>query len=95
MNKILIIKHGSYGDIIFSLPVLYSIKFHYKNSKIDLLTGKNFFDLFDKANFFDEIIFDSRSRNIFITFSLLFSLLKKKYDLIIDLQTISYDAETV
>ena len=38
MNKILIIKHGSLGDIIFALPALASIREEYGDAQIYILT---------------------------------------------------------
>ena len=37
-KKILVIKHGSLGDITFALPAMNSIRFYFKYSKITLLT---------------------------------------------------------
>ena len=37
-NKILVVKHGSLGDIAFSLNAMASIKKNFSNSNIDLLT---------------------------------------------------------
>ena len=41
-NRILIIKHGSLGDIAFALNAIYSVKKKFSNSKIHLLTEKKF-----------------------------------------------------
>ena len=45
MKKILLIKHGALGDIVFSLPVMHTIKKFYFNSSIDLLTEKKYINL--------------------------------------------------
>ena len=42
MKKILVIKHGSLGDMVFALPSMMSIRSKYPDSLIDLLT-ENFF----------------------------------------------------
>ena len=86
MKKILIIKHGSLGDIVFSLPVMHSIYSRYFNCKIDILTEKKFFNFLEKTNYFNCLIEDNRSENLFSIIKLLNRLLKKNYDLIIDLQ---------
>ena len=86
MKKILLIKHGALGDIVFSLPAIHSIKEFYFNSSIDLLTEKKYVNFFYKSNFFQNIIEDNRSTNIWHTCVLLIKLLSNKYDLIIDLQ---------
>ena len=89
MNRVLVIKHGSLGDIAFSLPIMHSICVHYPNVSIDLLTEKKYFNFLSKANYFNSLTEDNRSNNIIITISLLIELLKRKYDLIIDLQNSS------
>ena len=89
MKSLLVIKHGSLGDIVFSLPVMHSIKACYSNTSIDLLTEKKYFNFLSKANYFDSLIEDNRPNNIIITISLLIKLFKRKYDLIIDLQNSS------
>ena len=86
MKKILLIKHGSLGDIVFSLPVMYSIRHHFSNDKIDLLTEEKYVSLLDHSKYFNKIITDNRYKNIFKTLNLLMNLRKNKYDLIIDLQ---------
>lgn len=86
MSRILLIKHGSLGDIIFSLPVMNSIFIHKKNIKIDLLTEDRYIKFLTKTNFFKKFLIDNRTNNLFITIILLIKILGNKYDLIIDLQ---------
>tara|TARA_X000000368_G_scaffold395513_1_gene363030 strand:+ start:1128 stop:2048 length:921 start_codon:yes stop_codon:yes gene_type:complete len=86
LKKILIIKHGSLGDIVFSLPVIYSIKKHFYNQEVELLTEKKYFPFFKDSNYFNNLIEDNRDKNLFININLLFKLRKNNYDLIIDLQ---------
>ena len=89
MKKILIIKHGSLGDIIFALPAMHSIHKYYDNAQIEILTQRKYFQFIKLSNYFDNLIEDNRSSNIFLTIRLLSGLLKNKYDLIIDLQNSS------
>ena len=89
MKRILIIKHGSLGDIIFSLSVLKSIKVHYFDYEIDLLTEKKYFDFFKKTNYFHNFIEDNRSNNYLINFKLIYLIINNKYDYILDLQNSS------
>ncbi len=86
MKKILVIKHGSLGDIVFALPSMISIRKHYPDSLIDLLTENIFSSFLNKSNIFDKILIDDRKDSYFQTLIMLFNLIKKKYDLIIDLQ---------
>ena len=46
MKNILIIKHGSLGDIVLSIYPIFSIKEKYKNSKVTILTEAKYQDLF-------------------------------------------------
>ena len=89
MKKILIIKHGSLGDIAFSLPVINSIHKYFLNGKIDLLTEKKYINFFKSSIYFNKIIEDNRSSNIFIIIKLMYKILLNKYDFIIDLQNSS------
>ena len=86
MKKILIIKHGALGDIVFSLSAINSIKQHYQNYKIELLTEQKYISFFKKSLFFNKIIKDNRKDNLIKTISNLFYLKKQKYNFIIDLQ---------
>ena len=55
MSNILIIKHGSLGDIAQACGAIQDISENHNNDKIYLLTTKRYFDLFkknrDKLNF--------------------------------------------
>ena len=84
-NRILIIKHGSLGDIAFALNAIYSVKKKFSNSKIHLLTEKKFRFFFEKSNYFSKIIDDNR-QNIFISFFVIAKIIFNRYDLIVDLQ---------
>ena len=41
-NKILVVKHGSLGDIAFSILAMASIKQFFSNATIDLLTDEKY-----------------------------------------------------
>ena len=45
-KKILIIKHGSLGDIVFALEPILAIQNKFDNSVIDLVTEEKFISLF-------------------------------------------------
>ena len=49
MSNILIIKHGSLGDIAQASGAIQDIYEHHKNDQIHLLTTKAYFDLFKKV----------------------------------------------
>jgi len=86
VKKILIIKHGSLGDIILALSAFASIRAYYYNSKIYLLTEKKYFVFFKKSPYIDFFIEDNRKENLLTSFNRKIKLFSEKFDLIIDLQ---------
>ena len=84
-KKILLIKHGSLGDIVFALDPILSIHKKFNNSVIDLVTEEKFIPFFKKIKMFDKFLVDNRG-GFFSTFSIICKILIGKYDLIIDLQ---------
>tara|TARA_Y100000590_G_scaffold363705_1_gene421511 strand:- start:1575 stop:2507 length:933 start_codon:yes stop_codon:yes gene_type:complete len=86
MKKILVIKHGALGDIVFAFNAISSIKKNFSKSKIDLLTEKKYIPLFSKSGYFNLIHQDNRKNYFYKSLILIFKLVREKYDLIIDLQ---------
>ena len=84
-KKILLIKHGSLGDIVFALEPILSIKKKFNNSVIDLVTEEKFIPFFKKIKMFDQFLIDNRA-GFLSSFSLIRKIINGKYDLIIDLQ---------
>lgn len=84
-QKILIIKHGSLGDIISASLVFRCLRKHFHYSKIHLLTSKRYKDVLEYSNLFDFILIDYR-KNFFLNFTLIIKIISNKYDLVIDLQ---------
>ena len=84
-KKILLIKHGSLGDIVFALEPILSIHKKFNNSVIDLVTEEKFIPFFKKIKMFDQFLIDNRA-GFFSSFSLIRKIINGKYDLIIDLQ---------
>ncbi len=91
MSNILIIKHGSLGDIAQACGAIQDIFENHKNSQIYLLTTKPYFDLFKKNPFIKEVILDKRlSRyNLIYLFTLMRKLKKLNIDKVYDLQNSS------
>ena len=56
MKKILIIKHGSLGDITFAIPSMISIRKKYPNALIHLLTEKNMFRFYLNLKFLIKLL---------------------------------------
>ncbi len=84
-KKILLIKHGSLGDIVFALEPILAIQNKFNKSRIDLLTEDKFIPFFKKIKMFDQYLIDNRA-GFFSTFTLISKIINGKYDLIIDLQ---------
>ena len=87
MSNILVIKHGSLGDIAQASGAIQDIFENHKDDKLYLLTTKSYFDLFKKNPFITDVILDKRlSRfNLIYLYSLMKSIkkldIKKVYDL--------------
>ena len=83
-KKILLIKHGSLGDIVFALDPILSIHKKFNNSVINLVTEKKFIPFFKKIKMFNHFLVDNRA-GFLSSFSLICKILNGKYDLIIDI----------
>ena len=84
-KKILLIKHGSLGDIVFSLEPILAIQKKFNNAVIDLVTEEKFIPFFKKMKMFDKFLSDNRG-GFLSTLLLINKIIKGNYDLIIDLQ---------
>ena len=84
-KKILLIKHGSLGDIVFALEPILAIHKKFNNSVIDLVTEDKFIPFFKKIKMFDQFLIDNR-KGFLSSFLLIRKIINGKYDLIIDLQ---------
>ncbi len=84
-NNILVVKHGSLGDIAFSLLAMATIRKYFNSSNIDLLTERKYANFLKKSGNFNSVIEDDR-KGILNTLKVIFKIYQNKYDLIIDLQ---------
>ncbi len=93
-KSILVIKHGSFGDIIQINGCLRDIREHYLDHKIYIMTTITFKNYFDKCPFIDEVILDKRKSrwNLVYLFQLKQLFNKYKFERIFDLQN-SYRTE--
>jgi ADP-heptose:LPS heptosyltransferase len=91
MSNILIIKHGSLGDIAQVSGVIQDISENHKNDIIHLLTTKPYFELFKKNPFINNVILDKRlSRfNLIYLYLLMRTLKKLNIQKVYDLQNSS------
>ena len=88
MSNILIIKHGSLGDIAQACGAIQDISENHKGDEIHLLTTKPYFDLFKKNPYISNVILDKRlsKLNLIYLYSLMRSIKKYSFSKIYDLQ---------
>jgi len=91
MSNILIIKHGSLGDIAQASGAIQDIFENHKEDQLYLLTTKPYFELFKKNPFIHEVILDKRSSrfNLIYLYSLMRKLKKLNLIKVYDLQNSS------
>jgi len=91
MSNILIIKHGSLGDIAQASGAIQDISENHKEDQIHLLTTKPYFELFKKNPFIHNVILDKRlSRfNLIYLYLLMRALKKLNIQKVYDLQNSS------
>ena len=87
--NILIIKHGSLGDVILSIGAIQSIRNHYPKEKLFLLTQSNYKKILDKFSCVDDILIDDRGFIIKSVPQILSYIRSYQINLIIDLQNSS------
>jgi len=91
MSNILIIKHGSLGDIAQASGAIQDIFENHKDEKIYLLTTKPYIELFKKNPFITDVILDKRlSRfNLIYLYFLMKNIKKLNIQKVYDLQNSS------
>ena len=91
MSNILIIKHGSLGDISQASGAIQDISENHKNDQIYLLTTKPFIDLFKKNPFIHNVILDKRLPrfNFIYLYFLMREIKKYNFSKVFDLQNSS------
>ena len=91
MSNILIIKHGSLGDIAQASGAIQDISENHKNDQIYLLTTKAYLEVFKKNPFIHEVILDKRlpKYNLIYLYFLMRELKKHSFSKVYDLQNSS------
>ncbi len=91
MSNILVIKHGSLGDIAQASGVIQDIFENHKEDKIYLLTTKPYFDLFKKNPYLTDVILDKRASrfNLIYLYLLMKKIKKYNFSKVYDLQNSS------
>ena len=60
MSRILVIRHGAFGDIVLSFPAMAAIRAHHPGDEITLLTTKLYAGLLGASPWFDHIEVDAK-----------------------------------
>ena len=91
MSNILIIKHGSLGDIAQASGAIQDIFENHKNDQIFILTTKPYFELLKKNPFIKDVILDKRlpRYNLIYLYFLMRKIKKYNFSKIFDLQNSS------
>jgi ADP-heptose:LPS heptosyltransferase len=91
MSNILIIKHGSLGDLIQANGAIKDIKEFYKNRKVYLLTSAPYSIFMSECPYVDGVIIDKRLPrwNLFFLYKLKKLLTKYNFSKVFDLQNSS------
>lgn len=96
-KNILVIHFGQLGDVILGLPALKAIRKHFSTAQITVLLGKPGADIVSLAKVTDEIIKVDRvalrdgnkMSSIASIFALVKNIRRRKFDLVIDLNSLS------
>ena len=88
MSNILIIKHGSLGDLIQANGAIKDIKNFYKNRKVFLLTSQPYAIFMSECPYVDGVIIDKRLPrwNLFYLNTLKKNLIRYNFSKVFDLQ---------
>ena len=91
MSNILIIKHGSLGDIAQACGAIQDISENHKGDEIHLLTTKPYINLFKKNPHISNVILDKRLPrfNLIYLYSLMKNIKKYNFSKVYDLQNSS------
>ena len=91
MSNILIIKHGSLGDLIQANGAIKDIKHNFKTSKVFLLTSRPYLELMSECPYLDGVLLDKRLPrwNLLYLYNLKNLLKKYNFSHVFDLQNSS------
>lgn len=85
-KRILVIKHGAWGDLINATGAFDCIRKHHPKAHITLMTGSPYVSFAQNAPFFDEIWIDDRPKNPFSFLKWRRSFIERSFDRVYDLQ---------
>ncbi len=85
--KILVIKHGAFGDIVLAFPAFAAIRAAHPGAKITLLTTRPYAGLLGKSPWFDRVEVDAKPEAWNLPGLLRLRRQLRGFDLVYDLQT--------
>lgn len=88
-KKVLVIKHGALGDMVFADGAFQAIRKYHSKDRITLLTTSPYANMMKKSGYFDDVWVDNRPRPLthpLQCWQLFQKLRKAKFDRIYDLQ---------
>ena len=87
--NILVIRFKRIGDAILSLPLCHSLKLTFPNAKVDFVLYEDAAPLFENHPYIDNVITITKSeqKNPFKYIKKVYSVTRKKYDIIIDIMS--------
>lgn len=86
-QRVLVIKHGAFGDIILATAALKAIRAHHPEAHITVMTTKLFVSLLSACPWVDEVWLDARSHSLKELFTKIRAFHHHQYDVVYDLQT--------
>ena len=88
ITKILLIKHGAFGDLIQADGIFHDLRLYYANAEIVLLTMSRYKELMQQSPYIDRVIVDNRVAlwHVRNQLKLRQKLRDENIDLVIDLQ---------
>jgi ADP-heptose:LPS heptosyltransferase len=87
MSRVLVIRHGAFGDIILTLPAFAAIRAHHPGAEITLLTTKPYAKLLGAAPWFDRVVVDAKPEWWNLPGLLRLRGALRGFDMVYDLQT--------
>jgi len=70
MSNILLIKHGSLGDVVQATGAIQDIKDYHKNDKLFILTSPEYINFFKHCPYIDNVLVDERKSRLNIFYLL-------------------------
>ncbi len=87
MSRVLVIRHGAFGDIVLSFPAMAAIRAHHAGDEITLLTTKLYAPLLGASPWFNRIEVDAKPAWWDIPGLLRLRRQLRGFDMVYDLQT--------